>query len=353
MQVSLPQIIISKHNLSIFDPLNSFIEEKKYSSLIVLVDTNTEKSCLPLLKKNLKFDFKTIVIPAGESNKNDKSLIEVWNKLTAYQIDRKSLLINLGGGMITDLGGFAAATYKRGIDFINIPTSMLAMVDAAIGGKTGIDFNGLKNQIGVFAHPKMVLMEPEFLKTLPKREFISGLAEVIKYGFIQDKKTVTYFETQKEVPHTIPDDLIQQSVAVKMEIVEKDPKEKNIRKSLNFGHTLGHAIETHLLADSKRNLLHGEAVAIGMILALQLSVQTQSFDVVKAISYSKMLNRFFPKVLFTEKDIQSIIDLLKHDKKNYGDQVNFVLLKDIGKVVLDCQVTEAQIRKAFESYQNL
>lgn len=353
MQVNLPQIFFSQGIDSTFDPLNSYIERKQYSSLIALVDTNTEKFCLPLLKKNLKFDFKIISIPAGESYKNEKSLSQIWNKLTDYQTDRSSLLINLGGGMITDIGGFAAATYKRGIDFINIPTSLLAMVDAAIGGKTGIDFNGLKNQIGVFAHPELILIEPEFLNTLPHREFISGLAEVIKYGFIHDKRILSYFEKMEEAPQTLPDELIRQSIAVKMEVVEKDPKEKNIRKSLNFGHTLGHAIETYLLADSKRCLLHGEAIAIGMILALNLSAQMQSFDMEKAVLYSKMLKRFFPKVLFSKKDIQSIIYLLKHDKKNYGDQVNFVLLKDIGEVVLDCQVTVDQVHKAFNFYQNL
>lgn len=352
MPINFPAVVFTQPKDSIFENLNNFIAEKEYSKVFILVDQNTKKYCLPIIEQNLSNNFNTISIPAGETSKNEKTCDIIWSQLTDYQTDRSSLLINLGGGMITDIGGFTAATYKRGIDFINIPTSLLAMTDAAIGGKTGIDFKGLKNQIGVFAHPELILIEPKFLNTLPQREFISGLAEVIKYGFIHDHSILTYFENQKEKPQTIPDDLIRQSISVKMELVEKDPKEKNIRKSLNFGHTLGHAIETHLLTDAKRSLLHGEAIAIGMILALHLSAQTQGFDMDKATYYSKMLNRFFPKVLFSLKDIQHIVSLLKHDKKNYGDQVNFVLIKDIGETILNCQITENQIWEAFDFYQN-
>jgi len=341
-------------NTTDFEPINTFLSNNSSASIFVIIDENTQKYCLPILQKVLRSNIITLQIASGEINKNLDTCQLLWQKLLDLGADRNTILINLGGGVLTDLGGFVAATYKRGIRFINIPTTLLAMVDAAIGGKTGIDFNQLKNQIGVFANPEMTLIYPTFLKTLAPREIRAGLAEVIKYGLIADTAIWEYIQKMDTNSYDIDPTIIKKSIQIKENIVAKDPTEKGVRKILNFGHTLGHAIETHLLSKPKaEQLLHGEAVAIGMILAAQLSSQTQNFPIEKRNEVTILIKRLYPNISISNKDITAILDLLKYDKKNTNGQVNFVLLQTIGKPVLDCQVSTSQIIEAFDFYKAL
>ncbi len=354
MQASNSDSVLFLKNSEDFTSLDTFFDENSVTKLFILVDENTNEFCLPLLENNLNKQLHIIQIASGEVHKNLESCQFLWNELTQRGADRSSVLINLGGGVITDMGGFAAATYKRGIRFINIPTTLLAMVDAAIGGKTGIDFEQLKNQIGLFAHPEMTLIYPEFLKTVAPRETRSGLAEVIKYGLIDSKTIWEYIQKLDASSFEIDPQILTKSIAIKEKIVALDPTEKGIRKSLNFGHTLGHAIETHFLSKPKsEQLLHGEAVAIGMILAASLSAQILNLPVKESKEIALVINNLYPKIRFDKTDIETILKLLQHDKKSKNGQTNFVLLETVGNPILDCQVTEEQIIEAFDFYKSL
>ena len=249
--------------------LGRFLSQGNFSKIIVLVDEKTKKYCYPYFQKNIgKHDL--IQIKSGEGNKNLNSCTAIWKKMTAAQLDRHALMVNLGGGVIGDMGGFCAATYKRGINFIQIPTTLLSQVDASVGGKLGIDFESFKNHIGVFKIPNLVIIDPDFLKTLPITELRSGFAEIIKHCLIRDAEKWLEI-SQKNFEQQDWDDLIRHSVAIKIKITQEDPTEKNVRKILNFGHTLGHAIETYYLG-TKNQLLHGEAIAIGMICESYISL---------------------------------------------------------------------------------
>lgn len=337
-----------------FTLIDTYFKKNFASRVFVLVDENTKQYCLPIVQKNLTHKLTPIQIHSGETHKNLETCQFLWQELIDKGCDRNSILLNLGGGVITDMGGFVAATFKRGIRFINIPTSLLAMVDAAIGGKTGIDFKQLKNQIGLFANPEMTLIYPEFLKTLAPREIRSGLAEVIKYGLIKDSSIWEYIKNMDTTSFDIAPSIIKKSIAIKETIVKKDPTEKGERKTLNFGHTLGHAIETHFLSKSEsEQLLHGEAVAVGMILAAHLSTKSNSFPLAQTMEIAKVIDRLFPKIIIASDDISVILKFLQHDKKNTNGKVNFVLLKEIGKPELDCQVTDNQLLEAFAFYNSL
>jgi 3-dehydroquinate synthase len=258
-----------------YEALNLHLKETKYSNLFIITDSNTNNYCLhkflPYLETDLTIEI--IEFEAGEINKNIDTCIEIWKVLTELGADRKSLVINLGGGVVTDLGGFVASTFKRGVDFIHIPTTLLSMVDASVGGKTGVDLGNLKNQIGVINIPLMVLIDTQYLETVPQNEMRSGLAEMLKHGLIFDKNYWEQFLDISTIDFSDLDQLIHRSVAIKNEIVMQDPTEKNIRKALNFGHTLGHAIESYFLEnDNKTTLLHGEAIAIGMIVESHISL---------------------------------------------------------------------------------
>ncbi|MEY4462264.1 MAG: hypothetical protein RLY98_804, partial [Bacteroidota bacterium] len=247
-----------------YEALNSHLKTTKYSNVFIITDSNTNEYCLhkflPYLETDLTIEI--IEFEAGEINKNIDTCIEVWKVLTDLGADRKSLVINLGGGVVTDLGGFVASTFKRGVDFINIPTTLLSMVDASVGGKTGVDLGNLKNQIGVINVPTMVLIDTQYLETVPQNELRSGLAEMLKHGLIFDKNYWEQFLDISTIDFSDLDLLIHRSVVIKNEIVMQDPTEKNIRKALNFGHTLGHAIESYFLEnENKTTLLHGEAIA--------------------------------------------------------------------------------------------
>jgi 3-dehydroquinate synthase len=341
-------------NDSTWETLKKEITTINPTTIFVLVDVNTKHFCLPYFLEKIKLSssVEILTIEAGEEFKTIETCLSVWQTLSEKGADRKSLLINLGGGVITDLGGFVASTFKRGIEFINIPTSLLAMVDASVGGKNGVDLGVLKNQIGVIRDAKCVIIDTHFLKTLPTKQITSGFAEMLKHGIIHSDKywnNVKHFNIEK-IDKAVA--LIWQSIEIKNEVVTKDPLENNLRKTLNYGHTLGHAIESYCLEnDSKQTLLHGEAIAVGMILATYISSELLSFPKDKLKDITDTLLSNFPKVSFDEKDIEEIIKLLIYDKKNRSGKVYFVLLYDIGKYKSDCEVPNALINNAFNYYK--
>ena len=323
------------------DKLKNIISES--SKLFILTDENVAPFWLPETEYWLNCEKAVeIIIEPGEQHKNLQTVQKIWKTLMKHHTDRNALLINLGGGVITDLGGFAASTYKRGIKFINIPTTLLAMIDAAIGGKTGIDFGGAKNQIGTFAEAEDLFVDPVFLSTLPRREILSGLAEMMKYGFITD---VDLLEINLENYQ----DYILHVGEIKREIVAKDPKEASLRKILNFGHTLGHAIESHCLT-TDYPLLHGEAVALGMAGALWLSVKHFGLDEEVLNDYEKKLPMLLSEaeIALADADIEPIMDYLIHDKKNKGENPQFVLLEAVGKPVWDVEIDPEGVRSALQ-----
>ena len=337
---------------SAFSKLPKQFSEKKYSRVFILVDNNTNKFCLSDFISITGFDKAEILImEAGEENKHLQTCENLWKNLSNKGADRNSVLINLGGGVVTDLGGFVACTFKRGIDFYNIPTTLLAMVDASVGGKTGIDLGSLKNQIGVIEEPKQVIIDPIWLKTLPKNEIRSGFAEMLKHGIISSKK---YWQTLKEITDlrvSTLKEFIKPSVKIKKEVVLKDPREKKLRKILNFGHTLGHAIESYFLINLNKNkLLHGEAIVIGMILESYLSIHCAGLKIEVAKDIKTTFLKSFKKIEFSSDDKKEIVKLLKHDKKNIGDKINFVLISSIGKPKIDVQVPEDLFEDAFNFY---
>lgn len=351
---------LDAHDHYIYFPTNNkdffadLCTKKNYSSVFVLVDSNTENLCLPYFLANYPIGktIEVISIESGEENKHLQTCLGVWEALSDLGGDRNSLLINLGGGVVTDLGGFVASTFKRGIDFINIPTTLLSMVDASVGGKTGVDLGVLKNQVGVIVNPQGVVIDPFFLETLPANEYRSGYAEMLKHGLIQDPnywKKLADFKTinANEIGY-----FIAHSVGIKQKVVAQDPFEKNLRKMLNFGHTLGHAIESYFLTDKdKITLLHGEAIAIGMILEAYISKCIIGMPAEECKEIKTVFNSIFPKVEFASKDIDEIEKLLVFDKKNSHGKVRYALLKKIGEPHLDAEVDRRLIREAFSYYQ--
>jgi 3-dehydroquinate synthase len=332
--------------------LNILIQNKNYSSIFILVDENTFEHCYPKFIPLLETDkrIEIIEIESGEINKNLDTCSGVWNALTELNADRNSLLITLGGGVITDLGGFVAATYKRGIDFVNIPTTLLSMVDASVGGKTGVDLGVLKNQIGLFVNPQAVIIDEDFLATLNDRESRSGIAEIIKYGLTYDTDLIDCLKTFEK---SNINKIIHRSIEIKNEIVLKDPKEKGLRKVLNFGHTLGHAIESYFLDNNKKsNLTHGEAIAIGMVCESYLSHKVLQLSKEKVMIVKNMIDVMYEKVVIDVSDYDPIFDLLKHDKKNSNGQVNFVLLNDFEDFKLDCKISNELLQESIEFYNS-
>lgn len=313
----------------------------EYSTVYILTDLNVYPFWLPEVCHWLNCpDAIEIVIKEGEEQKNLQTVQRIWKTLMKHHADRHSLLINLGGGVICDLGGFAASTFMRGIDFINVPTTLLAMVDASIGGKTGIDFGGCKNQIGTFAQPKEICCFPTTLMTLPQREILSGMAEMMKYGFIADAELL-------KVDLDNFEGYISRCADIKKRIVADDPQEHGQRKVLNFGHTLGHAFESFSLTTDSP-LRHGEAVALGMWCALWLSVQQCGLDETILHDYERKLPMLLgeAEMAVNEQDIDAIMTYLIHDKKNFGDQIRFVLLEAVAKPLIDQQVPENLIRES-------
>ncbi|WP_299157137.1 3-dehydroquinate synthase [uncultured Tenacibaculum sp.] len=333
-----------------YSELAILIRKNNYSSIFILVDDNTLMHCYHRFMKLLETDkiIEVIQIDAGEIHKNIETCVGVWNAMTELGADRKSLLITLGGGVITDLGGFVASTFKRGIDFVNIPTTLLSMVDASVGGKTGVDLGVLKNQIGLFANPEMIVLDPEYLHTVTPREIRSGSAEIIKYGMTHD---IRLFNEIKDNPELNIIDLIHRSIEIKNEVVLEDPKEKNVRKVLNWGHTIGHGVESYFLeSDHKENLTHGEAIAIGMVCEAYISSEILGFPKDKLQEIKNAIHTIYDKIEILEGDFSSIMELMKHDKKNIGGEINFVLLKDYEDFKIDCKVPSNLIIDSLKYY---
>jgi 3-dehydroquinate synthase len=339
-----PVLIVEKLHKDLFSWLS------RYSQVAVLTDANTHRDCYPLVKELLP-PHQVLEITPGEQHKNLATCEKLWDFLTQKAFDRKGVLVNLGGGVIGDMGGFCAATYKRGIDFVQIPTTLLAQVDASVGGKLGIDFQGFKNHIGVFQIPVQVLIAPVFLKTLPRKELRSGFAEIVKHCLIADaSKWATLRETFK-LSSFDWSDLVAHSVAIKSEVVAADPTEKGLRKILNFGHTVGHAIESFYLAHRKyRTLLHGEAIAIGMICEAHISYKKAGLPFEEVSVIAAYLLTIFGRVSIKAKDMESIASLALQDKKNQNGKIMCTLLSAPGVPVFDQPITTHDIIEGLRLY---
>lgn len=338
-----------------YDALNDHLKLHRYSSIFIITDTHSNEQCLPKFLPCLatEIPIEIIEFESGESSKNIETCVEIWNVLTELGADRKSVIINVGGGVVTDLGGFVASTFKRGIDFIHIPTTLLAMVDASVGGKNGVDLGNLKNQIGVINVPQLVIIDTSYLATLPQNEMRSGLAEMLKHGLIHDQSYWEQFLDLAAVDFADFDALIFRSIAIKNEIVMQDPTENGIRKALNFGHTLGHAIESYFLEnDAKKTLLHGEAIAAGMILESYISMAKKLLTKAEYTQIKHTINGIFEPIIFDHQDIDPIVDLLIHDKKNEYGKIQFALLDGIGKIKIDQKSDNELIKSAFEDYKS-
>jgi 3-dehydroquinate synthase len=313
----------------------------------VLVDENTKEHCLPVLFQNLDFfsDAEIIEIESGEDSKSIDICYQLWGMMLETGATRNSVLVNLGGGVICDLGGFIASTFKRGIDFINIPTTLLAQVDAAIGGKTGVNFEGIKNQIGLFNHSALTFIDADFLATLNPREFNSGLAEIIKYGLIDDAQLYMKLKETKVLANDLSD-VITACVDIKNRIVANDFNDKGDRKKLNFGHTIGHAIETYF----KGEVLHGEAVAAGIISETYISYKTNGFNEESLLEVKTLIETYFEKLSFSESDFAALLDLMSLDKKNSEEGINFTLLNSIGESSINHFISDESIIESLMFY---
>ena len=331
-----------------YKELTKLLNLENYSQVFLLVDEQTETHCLPEFNKNIPdvSITKVFKVKSGEGSKSFDTCKDVWKQLADNNADRHSLLINLGGGMITDLGGFIASTFKRGIDFINIPTSLLAMVDASIGGKTGVNLDSLKNQIGVIKQAKLVLYDFNYLTTLPDNEAKSGFAEMLKHGLIADREYWNKLISIRNIMDN-PFLIIEGSVRIKSRLVDEDPNEQNVRKHLNFGHTLGHAIESYTHMNWQKPLLHGEAIAHGIILESYLSHHVLGLEKEDLSKIIETIKSHFVIHHFNAEQQKNIIDLLRHDKKNRNGKVLFVLLSEIGQAKKDIEINEEIITESF------
>ncbi len=327
--------------LDLIPRLSRLVNIKKYSEIFIITDSVVEKHYFPEFKKNFP-KVEKIVVSLGEKAKNIETIKTIWQKLLTYGCDRKSLIINLGGGAILDIGGFAAATYMRGVNFIQIPTTLLSQVDACVGGKVAVNFAGVKNLIGSFNQPVAVFCDINFLSTLPDREFISGFAEVIKHGLIADKKYFDFVTSKKPKAFSKEElvKIILGSIKIKAAIVNKDEKETGQRRLLNFGHTIGHAIEA-LSQDTTSPLLHGESISIGMVIEAKIS--RIGVDKIK----QALTNAGLPTQL-PDFPIEQILERIKSDKKSERGDIQWTLIESIGKAVINKSVNEKTLRKALE-----
>ena len=337
-----------------FSQINQFLSEKSFSKIFILVDENTHEYCLPILLGNLETEisFEILEVEPGEEMKNIQTANHLWEILTGMQADRKALIINLGGGVITDMGGFVASTYKRGIQFINIPTTLLSMCDASIGGKTGIDLMHYKNMVGTFSFPEQIYVYTKFLDTLPANELKSGFAEMLKHGLIADKKHWEDLIQLNDVDVLGVESFIAKSMEIKQEVVNADFHEKNVRKTLNFGHTIGHAIES-LCLQNQNPILHGEAVALGMICESHLSYLESLISKEDSDLIVENIQRYFSFINLSDFKDEEIFNLLLNDKKNTDEKINFSLLSGIGSCVFDHECNTDNIKKSLDFYKEL
>ena len=346
-----PQKVIISEDLR--QSLTTAIAECPHDKLFVLCDRTTRERCLPVVST---FDCMqgvvTITIDEGDIHKDLQSVEHVWNELQQHGATRHSLMVNLGGGMVTDLGGFAASTFKRGIAFINIPTTLLAMVDASVGGKTGFNFGGLKNEIGVFNNARSVIIDTTFLQTLDQENILSGYAEMLKHGLIDCLDHWSALLNYPIIPSsssTLIAPLVSRSIAVKQRIVLEDPTEKGLRKALNLGHTAGHAFES--IALERQPILHGYAVAYGLVVELYLSVIKCGFPTDKMRQTVRFIREHYGQMPVTCNDYPHLLELMHHDKKNLGTAINFTLLGDVGDIHINQTATEAEITEALDFYR--
>ncbi|NJN78009.1 MAG: 3-dehydroquinate synthase [Saprospiraceae bacterium] len=324
-----------------------------YSKIFVIVDENTQRDCLPILKSNLpNINWNVILIPSGEVNKNIETCQIIWQTMMTNEANRNALTINLGGGVIGDMGGFCASTFKRGMDFIQIPTTLLSQVDASIGGKLGIDFQNIKNSIGLFANPKSVFVNPIFLKTLSQREIRSGFAEILKHALIVNVEQWDVLKTITDLTKVNWSERLMPSLNIKKEVVEMDPFEKGWRKSLNFGHTIGHAIES-LLLETENRLLHGEAIAIGMICESYLSHKILEMSKADLDEICQYILAIYGKNDLFNLDKNDLLNLMKQDKKNDANVINFTLLNRIGDANVNQTTNEKLITESLNFYNDL
>ncbi len=356
------KLIISQH---LEQSLNQAIADCPHDRLFVLTDETTHRLCLPLIAGyECMKAAQPIIIGATDANKTLDSLSHVWSELQRMGATRRSLLINLGGGMVTDLGGFAASTFKRGISFINIPTTLLSMVDASVGGKTGINFGGLKNEIGVFNNARYVILNTQFLRTMDYENILSGYAEMLKHGLINNEAmwaSLLKFDIESLEQLGAPDftdsqnslealaQMVADSVAVKQRIVLEDPTEQGIRKALNLGHTAGHSFES--LALQRTPVLHGYAVAWGMVVELWLSSVKTGFPQERMRQTVNFIKEHYGRMAITCDDYPQLVELMHHDKKNTDGRINFTLLGAIGDIRINQTATEDEIKEALDFYR--
>lgn len=339
--------------------LDDLIDGLDAPQVVIVADINTAQFVLPILRNDSRYaaTAQVITIKSGDANKNLESLTSLWKQLSDMQATRSTVVVNLGGGMVSDLGGFAAATYQRGMHCINIPTTVLAAVDASVGGKTGINFNGYKNQLGTFTEPEAAIISTIFFNTLPRQQVLSGYAEIIKHALLEDDGTlqkVLAYSPEYPMPDTtdlFP--IIEASVGVKTRIVETDLTEKGIRKALNFGHTVGHAFES-LAIKRSAPIAHGFAIAWGMIVSLILSHMELKFPSDRLHTIARYISKNFGAFDITCDDYPALLDSMRHDKKNIkASEISFTLLEDVGRPRIDCVVDDEKIKAALDIYRDL
>lgn len=347
--------LILFHNIHIgadaLSGLAEFLKNRAFDKIVVLTDENTYTHCYPIVEPFLP-PHHLIKVKSGETNKNLQTCEIIWEEMTNLQLNRWSLLINLGGGVIGDMGGFCAGVFKRGIYFVQVPTTLLSQVDASVGGKTGIDFRGFKNHLGIFKEPLKVFIYPDFLNTLPLPELKSGYAEIIKHWLISKKES---FAEQKNIGLLTEDwlGLITESVGIKAEVVAADPLEKGLRKILNFGHTVGHALETFRLEKPGQALMHGEAIAVGMICESFLSRKRGLLTDDEVTQIELFITTIYEKVEINAADVPAIAELALQDKKNTGSVIKCTLLQGIGQAIYDQPITLADIQESLHYYRSL
>lgn len=343
----------------VIEAIDDLVASLNAPNVFLLVDVNTAQFVLPILKQSETVQNAHIItVPSGDVNKTINALQQIWKELSNNGASRKSVIINVGGGVISDIGGFAAATFKRGIRFINLPTTLLGAVDAAVGGKTGINFNGLKNEIGAFAEAEAVIISTLFFNTLPEQQLLSGYAEMLKHGLLDDKQTfadlMKYDITQQPVAPDALLHLIEKSVQVKQNIVSSDPFETGYRKALNLGHTIGHAFESFAMNDRKSPIPHGYAVAWGLVVELVLSHMKLNFPAETLHQFAQYVKNHYGYFDITCKDYPKLLELMGHDKKNAtADAINFTLLSDIGDIHINQTCTPDEIKSALDIYRDL
>ncbi len=336
----------------IWEVLNELVTTRNYSKIAVVVDQNTAADCLPIFEKNTTFKAEIIKISAGEIHKNITTCLSIWEKMMALEFSRSALLINLGGGVIGDMGGFCAGTFKRGLDFIQMPTTLLSQVDASIGGKLGIDFQDVKNSIGLFQNPQAVLINPLFLKPLSQREIRSGFAEMLKHSLIAAGPQWKDLSQIKQLDGVDWASLLLNSLKIKRDIVEQDPFEKGIRKALNFGHTIGHAVESYFL-NTENRLLHGEAIAIGMICETYLSHLKLNLPKAALEEVTKFVLAIYGKTIIPTEALAHLFAIMRQDKKNIGNTINFTLLTELGVASINQTASREEIINCLDYYNSL